>query len=354
MAETTIRINYPNLALVTRFGTENNSCYSIFKYEINVIPGTQIQVDLSRVNTNVEDYDAGAIQVDGIWKELSSTNTFTLQSGKAIVKVALGNVSLNIIKNGDGTCNRAKLQITNLSTSETNIQNMYRCNTATRCADYSFDIQTNPENNTEITPDTNIIIEFDASGSMDDTLPALNTMRDTLLKDILLPYYNNNISTYNAKVRVRSFGEDPLSEWHENTFGVLNFRGETYTGKVITLVFQDEADHYTGFLSAFNPYSARLEPYDENLAVLRQRLLSFDENYYHGVVFQVKNYEIQEGINFKDMLIAAKNGIGNYAGTNGLSDKDNITFKYDIEDGASPEYYLNLVIGALNEFGFNL
>ena len=157
-----------------------------------------------------------------------------------------------------------------------------------------------------INADTKILIYFDNSGSMATTEVPLNIMVDTLLKDRLLPLYDND---------------------------------------EIAMVFQDEAN------SSYHNFTIepRTDAYDEDLLVLRNRLNTFSENYYRAVVFQVEGFPV-----FKTLMSAIQSGTGSYSGVNGLSDRQEFNYKYDITDGGTPEYYLNQIVTALTELGYEL
>lgn len=180
-----------------------------------------------------------------------------------------------------------------------------------------------------ITPDTEITIWFDSSGSMDSTLSPLQTMRDTLLKDLLLPFYNNDEDLYDEKVTVQSWGD-------ERTFRQLAVEPGTLENGIIHFLFQDEANAvYHG--SPFD--GSRTSTYDTDMGNLRDKLENvFPANKYEAFIYQV----IGQG-GWKDFLLAVERGTGNYSGENGLSDIGKVHIRYDIEDGDTPEYYANLL-----------
>ena len=193
-----------------------------------------------------------------------------------------------------------------------------------------------------INRDTYIYIYFDSSGSMNSTLAPLQTMRDTLLQDALLPFYDNDITLYNSRVQV-------ISDPNERTFEQLGIFGVTPTGNVVSLVFQDEANpayHSEPFSGA-----SLTATYTTDIATFRSRLDGYADNYYRGAVFQVTP---NTGTAYADFLGAVENGTGIYAGASGLSDKTEVLFKYGITDGGTADYYLTQVTDALTEMGFNL
>jgi len=196
-----------------------------------------------------------------------------------------------------------------------------------------------------INEDTFIYIYFDSSGSMDSTLAPLIEMRDTILKDALLPFYNNDESLYNSRVSVISYSQ-------ERTLDMLNIQNNTPVGNVVSLVFQDEAQPtYHGI--TFTDTTPLTSTYNSDISVFRNRLDSFEADYYRGVVFQVEN-ETSQGTSFKNFIQAVRDGDGLYAGNSGLSDRTEINYKFDVLDGGTPAYYLNQITVALTELGFNL
>ena len=190
-----------------------------------------------------------------------------------------------------------------------------------------------------INKDTKIYIYFDSSGSMDTTLAPLETMRDTLLKYRLIDFYGGDEEAYNNNVNV-------ISNEDERTFDMLNILGDTPEGNVISLVFQDEAS--TGYHSytAIEPLTTE---YIDDITTFRNRLDSFPDSYYRGVVFQVDGDAM-----FKQFLLAVETGTGSYAHHYGLAGKDEVIFRYDIEDGGTPEYYLEQIVNALEDLGYEL
>ncbi len=197
--------------------------------------------------------------------------------------------------------------------------------------------------------DTKIFIYFDASGSMNSTLFPLRTMRNQLLKDALLPLYENDSDAYDENVTI-------IDNWSdERTFRVLNLDGATPEGNVIALAFQDEAA--TNYHSSFDDWDendTRTSLFDTDITDFRNRLASFPSDYYRGVIFQVTNTVGPWGPNFKRLIESVENGLGNYAGNFGLSDRNEIEYIYDVDDGDSPQVYTDLVIQALEDFGFDL
>jgi hypothetical protein len=194
---------------------------------------------------------------------------------------------------------------------------------------------------------TFIYIFFDSSGSMDETLDPLTVMRDTLLRDALLPFYNDDVDLYNSRVVIVEQGD-------ERTLDMLNVNGvfPPEADNIISLVFQDEASPvYMPSIATFNPAASREPQYNTDLSVFRSRLSGFTPDFYFGVVFQVTP---NSGNSFENFLLAVQNGVGNYSGANGLSDKSEVIYNYNVADGNTPQYYLDLVLQALTDLGFDL
>ncbi len=224
---------------------------------------------------------------------------------------------------------------------------------ATRYIEFDYDRNSNEQylyliwdyRDEEVVINENTIIRiyFDSSGSMNTTLTPLQTMRDTLLKDRLLPLYNNDSDLYDANVTV-------ISDATERTLNMLNIGGDTPEGNVISIVFQDEANPI--YQGAPFDNSVRTVQYDTDIATFRGRLASFSPSYYRGIIFQVD--ESGGLFNFRSFIQAVQTGAGNYSGVNGLSDRTEINYKYNIQDGGTASYYLNEIVTALEELGYEL
>ncbi len=210
-----------------------------------------------------------------------------------------------------------------------------------------------PEFNTTTGPppvidkDTNIYIYFDSSGSMNSTLAPLQEMRSTLLKNVLLPLYDNDEDAYDNKVKV-------ISDGSERTLNMLNFQGENPTGNVITLIFQDEAQYIYHGGSEWDENTTRTGTYELDINELRTRLNSFPSNYYRGVIFQVETSNTGGFASFKSLVEAFENGTGNYSGNYGLSDRIEFGYNYGVTPGASASYYADLIVQALQDLGYSL
>jgi len=200
--------------------------------------------------------------------------------------------------------------------------------------------------NLVIGENTYIYIYFDASGSMNSTLAPLRTMRDTILKDALIGFYNNDSTAYDDHVII-------VDTWsNEATFQAIHHKllpsneFPEDAGNVVVLLFQDESSYYSADLTFPPMPNSR---FITDMTALRARLDTFPTYFYRAVIFQVEPYA-----GFKQLIQAVENGTGFYAPPNGLSDRDEFAYKYDTPDGATPSYYLEEILTALEELGFSV
>ncbi|MBU6182763.1 MAG: formylglycine-generating enzyme family protein [Verrucomicrobia bacterium] len=203
-----------------------------------------------------------------------------------------------------------------------------------------------------ITPQTEINIWFDASGSMGAVLPVLVKMQSEVLKPCLVQFFNGNGTLFDQRVKVRQF-------YDERTFSVLNTNGSTpAVTQVINLVFQDEAQSfYHPELSSFD--GSRTSYYETDISSLRSSLIG-KPNYIRGAVLRVMGYD-----GFLSFVDAVKGGVGGYNGNFGLADQNDIRVVRNVARPGggvgtaaplpgSPMYYGNQIIEVLNSMGFTL
>lgn len=206
-----------------------------------------------------------------------------------------------------------------------------------------------------IDANTELNIWFDDSGSMNSTLEPLVQMRDTLLKQALLPYFNNDSNLYDQRVKVKLFSEyelsasDPFATPTERTMLMISAPSNaSTTTKVVNLVFQDESSPYAADGSTFDT-STQTPTYAYDVANARNALDSAAYSY-NSVVFQVNTGPDLYG-GFRQFLQAVQNGTGAYASTGGLSDFSNINYVYNVLAGSTPNFYANLIVDTLNDIG---
>lgn len=199
------------------------------------------------------------------------------------------------------------------------------------------------QSNISITANTEVIIFFDSSGSMNSTLSPLTTMRNTLLKSALLPFYGNDESVYDQKVRV-------ISDPSERTFLQLANRGNGLSGEQLIMVFQDEAQPIYHATNSFEP---RTLAFENDIALLRSRIEALPSSTYRGIVFQVSR-PTADGQNFKSLIQSVEGGTGLYSGVNGLEDKTELAYEYDVINGSTPNYYMDLIILKMQQLGYRI
>jgi microcystin-dependent protein len=188
-----------------------------------------------------------------------------------------------------------------------------------------------------IGPDTDINIIADSSGSMDATLTVLQAAVDTgAIKARLLPYYSNNETLYNQRVKFVPVGG-------ERTFGtsMLN-RAGSGGSRLINIVFQDECDGGNAYNSTNNAN------YTTDVTDFRTTLGTYTLGDFIGLVFQV-NYS---NLNFKNFLGGVKAGTSPFTALN-LSDKPEVKFVYDVTKAGTQQYYTDLIVNALLNLDIN-
>ena len=218
------------------------------------------------------------------------------------------------------------------------------------------------ETSTTITNVTEINIWFDNSGSMNTTLPPLQTMRDTLLKDCLGPIYGydplvpGSDALYNIRVKVFDFSDYPSGV--ERFIALLseekNFSRsvDTSVNQVLNLTFADESNNYGyGGTETFNN-TTRTAQYDTDITLLRNQFASFP--YIKGIAFQVNTGpDFYPG--FRALTQATFVNTGVYAPPFNVSDlNSNFYYELDVTAGSTASYYLSKVVSGLNTLGFTV
>jgi hypothetical protein len=199
---------------------------------------------------------------------------------------------------------------------------------------------------------TEINIFFDNSGSMSSTEAPLNTMSSTILKNCLLPFYNNDSALYDSRVRVLNMS--PLG-LNERSYGCLAMTGTTTSiTKVINLSFQDEGSsiYHTG--SGWSNTNNRTSAFNTDITSLRNNIDNNPTNYLIGEIFQVQTNTTGQYLMFRNLLEAVEGGLGNYSGAYGLSDKSEVHNTYGVTPGSTPQYYMGLIITAINNLGYSI
>jgi len=198
-----------------------------------------------------------------------------------------------------------------------------------------------------------IMIHVDGSGSILNTRKQLDTMKETLLKDALLPYYKNDPDLYNKRVTIIS---------NEGERSLRFFTKASKKENVLAIVFQDEAQP-SYHLPNFNKKPEN--DYLKDLNELKNNLSSH-KGIYRGIIFQVdrgntfaRSFKEFVGNAFQGNGYLKTDNLRKYYwrdNTNHIKNKDGIVFsdEYHAKDQGDPEYYLNLLFKASEKIGINL
>ena len=198
-----------------------------------------------------------------------------------------------------------------------------------------------------------IMMHVDGSGSILNTRKQLEIMKDTLLKDSLLPYYNNNEELYNKRVTI-------ISNSGERTLKFFNEAAKK--DNVLAIAFQDEAQP-SYHLPNFNKKPE--DHYLDDLNKLKSSLNGYG-GVYRGVMFQVdrgktfaKSFKEFVGNAFKGEGYLKSDNLKKYYRENNnnyIKNKEGIVFsdEYHAKDSGDPSYYLNLIFEASKKIGLDL
>lgn len=205
-----------------------------------------------------------------------------------------------------------------------------------------------------IDPYTQINIIFDSSGSMNSTLIPLQVMRDTILKDYLISFFNYDENLYNERVQIIQDGSERTLQFlaQEKTLPEIK--------NVINLVFQDESSPYNA--SETNGFiAARTPQYDEDIAALNS-LFATKTYPIQSVLFRVAT-DVDVGNqqelfpDFREFAKTIFEGTGLYANENGLAPYSQyMSVELDVKPGnrVTPKYYAQLIANKLIQLGVPL
>ena len=198
-----------------------------------------------------------------------------------------------------------------------------------------------------------IMMHVDGSGSILDTRKQLTIMKDTLLKDALLPYYNNNEDLYNRRVSIVSSSDERSLKFYTLAAKKAN---------VLAVAFQDEACPVY-HLPTFNKGPAK--HYLDDLGKLKASLNGYG-GLYRGIIFQV-NRGRTFSKSFKEFVECSWRGEGYLEAANlkkyyrdnnnhHIKNKDGVVFsdEYRTESEGDPQYYLDLIFKAAQRIGLDL
>jgi len=198
-----------------------------------------------------------------------------------------------------------------------------------------------------------IMMHVDGSGSILNTRKQLDIMKETILKEALLPYYNNNENLYNKRVTI-------ISSAGERTLRFFNEAAKK--DNVLAIAFQDEAQ------PAYHLPNFNKKPEDQYLDDLRKLKTSLNGygGTYRGIMFQVDRGKTFAK-SFKEFVSNAFRGEG-YLGsanlkkyyrdnnTHYIKNKNGVVFsdEYHAKDSGDPKYYLDLIFNASKKVGLDL
>jgi len=175
-------------------------------------------------------------------------------------------------------------------------------------------------------------------------------MKNTLLQNCLLPFYNNDVNLYNQRVTITSVSNERAINW-------IATQPSNASYNVVNLAFADESNIYEAESPGVSGWTDGSVSGNSDIVLLRTNLLNATTQTSHrGVIFQV---DMLSGGNdaypqYQAFMNALFNGIGYYSGTAGLSDKSEVSCTQDTVAGSTPQYYLDLIVAAMNNLGYNI
>ena len=198
-----------------------------------------------------------------------------------------------------------------------------------------------------------IMMHVDGSGSILNTRKQLDIMKDTILKDALLPYYNNDKDLYDRRVTI-------VSNAGERTLRF--FTEAAKKNNILAIAFQDEAQP-SYHLPTFNKKPQ--DHYSRDILNLKASLNNYN-SLYRGVIFQVDRGKTFAK-SFKEFVENAWTGQGYLESSNlkkyhrdnnnhHIKNKNGVVFsdEYHAKDEGDPKYYLNLIFEASKRVGLDL
>lgn len=236
----------------------------------------------------------------------------------------------------------------------------------------SFDLGV-PEQ--EYDENTEVIIIFDDSGSMESTLEPLIDMSNGSLQKTLIPFYNNDVVEYNKKVKIYKSSEFmkenyPSLNYFSNgvkerflkiaSFGKIN----NDSTRSIYLFFQDEVQatyQSSTYLSPDSSYDSTTNFYGESTGYQEDldEYKTFLNSLNYGEHF-MKFFPVSSGEAFETQFIRnIFSGDDGFEGSKGLSDISEASIEQGlVQNGVlysdNPNYYHDLIITALRGYGFNI
>lgn len=198
--------------------------------------------------------------------------------------------------------------------------------------------------------DTYINIYFDTSGSMNSTLAPLQQARDTLLHDALVPFYNNNSSTYYNRVSFIEIPNERPFDWFAMNYGQPQYNGFNSNMKVVHLAFTDENSPY-GQFAAVNPQMST------DASTMKSRIdnLPSTPDNYVAALFSVINsgldaYQVNVKKLFENESPYTNTGVGNIVAE--LLNENKLALMHRVPQARSAQYYTDLIVSTLVGLGY--
>lgn len=200
-----------------------------------------------------------------------------------------------------------------------------------------------------ITDTTEINILISPTGTISNTTRnTLNRLRDFYIKKTILPFYNNNETTYNNRVKVIDYPGGNTSDAERFLRVLLQNLGSSTATNIINICIQDKASpvYYSG-TTAFNPSTPRTVLYNSDINNLRNALSVLNKPLYSEIIILNTGTDFQRD-NFGEFVFTIQNGIEQYSSNFGLADYSNINsgqfnITYDEPVGVSATYYANTI-----------
>ena len=198
---------------------------------------------------------------------------------------------------------------------------------------------------------TFINIYFDTSGSMNSTLAPLQTARDTLLHDALVPFYGNNSSVYNSRVTFVEISNERPLDWFAMNYGGARYTQFNNNTKVVHLAFTDENSPY-GQFSAVNSQMSN------DVSTMKSRieaLPTITPDNYVAALFSVINSgvpQFQTGVKklFENESPYADTDVGDTVAE--LFNENKLALMHRVPQAMSPQYYTDLIVSTLVGLGY--
>ena len=208
---------------------------------------------------------------------------------------------------------------------------------------------------------TEINVWIDNSSTMITTRQPIELMVSGLLRDCILPIYNNDADLYNERVKVLYMYDNVNGNWNYSERYVRclaeerNFQRtiDTSVDQVLNLVFTDRSAEYGyGTTIPFNP-GIRTAQYDLDITYLRNIMttVSYDIK---GTVFRVNTGQYPGQFpGFKGLVNATFVNNGIYTPPINVNDYYAINFNCNLEtlEAGTCEYYRNQISAALQALG---